>query len=59
VLSVGRSDTKIGTTLAAAVLRQDDRRDHAARATARKSVGVIFVEENGDGPGVRLKKRRR
>jgi transcriptional regulator with XRE-family HTH domain len=26
--------------------------------TALESAGVIFVEENGDGPGVRLAKRR-
>lgn len=25
---------------------------------ALKAAGVIFVEENGDGPGVRIKKRR-
>jgi transcriptional regulator with XRE-family HTH domain len=27
--------------------------------SALESAGVIFVEENGDGPGVRLKKQRR
>jgi transcriptional regulator with XRE-family HTH domain len=26
---------------------------------ALEKAGVIFVEENGDGPGVRLKKRRK
>jgi transcriptional regulator with XRE-family HTH domain len=25
---------------------------------ALKAAGVIFVEENGDGPGVRMRKRR-
>ena len=25
---------------------------------ALKAAGVIFVEENGDGPGVRIRKRR-
>ena len=27
--------------------------------SALESAGVIFVEENGEGPGVRLKKERR
>jgi transcriptional regulator with XRE-family HTH domain len=30
----------------------------AAIRAALESAGVIFVEENGEGPGVRLKKRR-
>ena len=30
----------------------------AAIQRALEKAGVIFVEENGDGPGVRLKKRR-
>lgn len=29
----------------------------AAIKSALESAGVIFVEENGEGPGVRLKKR--
>jgi transcriptional regulator with XRE-family HTH domain len=29
----------------------------AAIRTALESAGVIFVEENGEGPGVRLRKR--
>jgi hypothetical protein len=27
--------------------------------TALEKAGVIFVEENGDGPGVRLRKTKR
>jgi hypothetical protein len=27
--------------------------------SALEAAGVIFVDENGDGPGVRLKKRRK
>jgi len=27
--------------------------------TALEAAGVIFVEENGDGPGVRLRKGKR
>jgi hypothetical protein len=40
------------------------RKDHAsAEAIAKlraalESAGVIFVEENGEGPGVRLKKKK-
>ena len=30
----------------------------AAIRAALESAGVIFVEENGEGPGVRLKKER-
>lgn len=30
----------------------------AAVRVALEAVGVIFVEENGEGPGVRLKKER-
>ena len=30
----------------------------AAIRTALEAAGVIFVEENGEGPGVRLKKQR-
>jgi transcriptional regulator with XRE-family HTH domain len=30
----------------------------AAIRTALESAGVIFVEENGEGPGVRLKKKK-
>jgi transcriptional regulator with XRE-family HTH domain len=31
----------------------------AAICTALEAAGVIFVEENGEGPGVRLRKQRR
>ena len=31
----------------------------AAVRTALEAAGVIFVEENGEGPGVRLRKDRR
>jgi len=30
----------------------------AAIRTALESAGVIFVEENGEGPGVRLRKKK-
>ena len=31
----------------------------AAMRKALEKAGIVFVEENGEGPGVRLKKRRR
>jgi transcriptional regulator with XRE-family HTH domain len=36
--------------------RQPHPRTLAAVRAALEAAGVIFVEENGDGPGVRLKK---
>lgn len=31
----------------------------AAMRAALEAAGVIFIEENGEGPGVRLKKKKR
>ena len=32
--------------------------NHAAIRAALEAAGVIFIDENGEGPGVRLRKKR-
>nr|WP_287203521.1 transcriptional regulator [Mesorhizobium sp.] len=47
--SIKRLETQIGPLAA-------QERTVAAIRTALEAAGVIFVDENGEGPGVRLKK---
>ena len=50
---------KVSPDTVARLERGEELRERTVDAicTALKSGGVIFVEENGEGPGVRLKKR--
>jgi hypothetical protein len=58
-----RPSSRIGVTHDTAIARYEDGEgqsralDLAAIRAALESAGVIFVEENGEGPGVRLRKR--
>ncbi|WP_367227019.1 hypothetical protein [Mesorhizobium sp.] len=49
--SIKRLETQIGPLAA-------QERTVAAIRTALEAAGVIFVDENGQGPGVRLRKAR-
>jgi transcriptional regulator with XRE-family HTH domain len=57
-----RLAARIGVTHTAAIARYENGKglarylDLAVVHTVLESAGIIFVDENGDGPGVRLRK---
>jgi transcriptional regulator with XRE-family HTH domain len=55
------SRAKVSPDTVARLERGEELKDRTVEAirSALEVAGVIFVEENGDGPGVRLRKRRK
>jgi transcriptional regulator with XRE-family HTH domain len=55
------SRAKVSPDTVARLERGEELKDRTVEAIrfALEVAGVIFVEENGDGPGVRLRKRRK